>query len=121
MQYMMMFAEDANAFAEREDPERTEAYWAAWQDYVQTLQQSGVVVNGAGLTPPHAATTVRVRDGKRVVHDGPYADSKEQLGGYFIIDVDDLDAALTWAACSPAAAYGAVEVRPVLPPPPDAP
>ncbi|MEM9384848.1 MAG: YciI family protein [Pseudomonadota bacterium] len=120
MQYMLMFTEDKDAFAKREDPARADAYWGAWQDYVQTLRESGVVVNGDGLMPPHTATTVRVRDGKRVVQDGPFADSKEQLGGYFVIEVTDLDAALTWAACSPAATYGSVEVRPVLPPPADA-
>jgi hypothetical protein len=61
---------------------------------------------------------VRMRDGRRQVQDGPHPDTKEQLGGYFVIDVPDLDAALDWAARSPASAYGSTEVRPVLPPPP---
>jgi len=73
-------------------------------------------VSGAGLQPPRTATTLRIRDGQRHVQDGPYADSKEQLGGFFVINVPDLDTALAWAARSPAASSGAVEVRPVLPP-----
>ena len=67
---------------------------------------------------PHAATTLRVRDGKRVVEDGPFADTKEQLGGYFVIDVPDLDAALDWAVKAPSARTASVEVRPVLAMPP---
>ena len=64
----------------------------------------------------NTATTVRIRDGKRLVQDGPFADTKEQLGGYFVIEVPDLDAALEWAARAPSAACASVEVRPVLPP-----
>jgi hypothetical protein len=69
---------------------------------------------GNALVPTFSATTVRVRDGRRDVQDGPYADTKEQLGGYYVIDVPDLDAALEWAAKNPAASTGAVEVRPIL-------
>ena len=74
------------------------------------------VCPGDGLQGPHAATTLRVRQGARTVEDGPFADSKEQLGGYFVIDVPDLDTALDWAAQAPCALTGSVEVRPVLPP-----
>ena len=76
------------------------------------------MVSGAGLMPPDTATTVRIRDGQRLVADGPFADTKEQLGGFFVIDVADLDTALEWAARSPAATYSSVEVRPVMPPMP---
>ena len=69
------------------------------------------------LQPSSAATTVRVADGKPQVLDGPYADTKEQLGGYYLIDVPDLDAAIAWAARCPAAGHGVVEVRPVWPTP----
>jgi hypothetical protein len=79
---------------------------------------AGVVVGGNGLHPPHASTTVRMRDGKRQVQDGPFADTREQLGGYFVINVGSLDEALEWAGRAPCAATGATEVRPVLPPPP---
>ncbi len=67
-----------------------------------------------GCSRPRPATTVRLRDGRRQVQDGPYADSKEQLGGYFILDVPDLDVALDWAARCPAAPGGSVEIRPVM-------
>jgi hypothetical protein len=75
-------------------------------------------VKGDGLEGPVLATTLRVRDGKRVVQDGPFADTKEALGGYFVIEVPDLDAALAWAAKAPCVHDGSVEVRPVLPMPP---
>ena len=81
--------------------------------YGQALQDAKVVVASNRLRPTSAATTVRVADGKTQVLDGPYAETKEQLGGYFLIDVPDLDAALAWAARCPGASHGAVEVRPV--------
>lgn len=117
MQFMLMFAEPATEVAKRDHPDHAGAYWGGWNAYVGAMAQAGIVVNGDGLHPPHTATTVRVRDGKRQVEDGPYADTKEQLGGYFIVEVPDLDTALEWAARSPAASSGAVEVRPVMPPP----
>jgi len=117
MQYMLIFTEPASEFAKRTDSELSGPYWGGWNAYIGALSQAGVIVSGNGLQPPETATTVRVRDGKRVVHDGPFADAKEQLGGYFIIEVPDLDAALEWAARSPSASCGAVEVRPVMPPP----
>jgi len=86
----------------------------AWVAYTKAMMDAGVMRGGNALKPGYSATTVRLRDGRRDVHDGPYADSKEELGGYFIVDVPDLDAALKWAALNPAAAYGAVEVRPVM-------
>lgn len=116
MQYMLLLTEPAEEFAKRNDPVHAGAYWGAWTTFIGAMAQAGVIVNGDGLHPPHTATTLRVRDGKRHVQDGPFADTKEQLGGYFIIEVADLDAALEWAARSPSASYGCVEVRPVLPP-----
>jgi hypothetical protein len=116
MQYMLVMCETAERAVERNDPVRAQAYWGAWAAYVEAIGQAGIVVSGAGLELPGTATTVRVRDGRRQVQDGPYADAKEQLGGFFVIEVPSLDAALEWAARSPAAAFGAVEVRPVLPP-----
>lgn len=118
MHYMLIFAEDAANIARRDDPAAAGDYWGAWTAYSAAVAGSGVMVSGNGLQPPSTATTVRVRGGERQVQDGPFSDSKEMLGGYFIIDVPDLDAALDWAARSPAAEYGSVEVRPVLPPPP---
>jgi hypothetical protein len=86
---------------------------AAYGAYAEALTKSGVLKGSNRLRPVSDATTVRVTDGKQQVLDGPYADSKEQLGGYFLIDVPDLDAALSWAARCPASSHGAVEVRPI--------
>jgi hypothetical protein len=121
MQYLLQFAEPAERFAHREHPDHAAAYWGAWSAYIGAIEQAGIVVSGAGLQPPETATTVRVRDGQRQVHDGPYAESKEMIGGFFIIDVPHLDVALEWAARSPAASCGSTEVRPVLRPPADMP
>ena len=117
MQFMMSNFESAEMFAVRNDPEKAPAYWGAWTAYVQAIAAAGVMLSGNGLQPPHTGTSLRLRDGKRQVQDGPFADTKEQLGGYFIIEVKNLDEALTWAARCPAASYGTVELRPVMPPP----
>jgi hypothetical protein len=79
------------------------------------MKKAGVLVGGERLRPTSDATTVRVKDGKTQVLDGPYAETKEQLGGYYMIDVPDLDAALSWAARCPGAATGTMEVRPIWP------
>lgn len=121
MQYMLIFAETDEALAHRHHPQQAEGYWAAWMSYIAAMRECGALVSGNGLMPPHAATTLRVRDGRREVQDGPYAGAREQLGGYVILDCADLDAALDWAARAPCADSGAVEVRPVLPPPSDQP
>jgi hypothetical protein len=81
--------------------------------YTEAMRQAGAFVANHGLQPTSAATTVRAPGGKASVLNGPFAETKEQLGGYYLIDVADLDAALTWAKRCPGAAYGAVEVRPV--------
>ena len=81
--------------------------------YTDALTKAGALVRGNRLRPSAAATTVLIANGKSQVLDGLYADSKEQLGGYYIIDVPDLDAALGWAARCPAAGHGVVEVRPI--------
>ena len=99
---------------QRDHADRTGPYWDAWNAYIGALYQSGVVLKGDALLPPAAATTVRLEGGNRLVQDGPVAATKEQLAGYVVIEVPDLDAALSWAARCPAASHGAVEVRPVL-------
>jgi hypothetical protein len=115
MQYMIMnyvtprdYAEAGRSDADPDGP--------AWGAYTQALIAAGVMRGGSALRPALTATTVRVRDGRRDVHDGPYADTKEHLGGFYIIEVADLDEALAWAAKNPAASSGAVEVRPVFAP-----
>lgn len=115
-QYVMLFFETAEQMAHRGGPDAP-AYWAAWRSYIDTIAQSGIMRGGNGLELPATATTLRMKDGKPHVQDGPFADVKERLGGYVIVEVEDIDAALKWAARSPAANGGAVEVRPVLPPP----
>lgn len=117
MQFLILATEDEAAFEAREDPGRSEAYWASWRGYLTALEEAGVLQGAGGLQPPWTATTVQVRDGRRLVQDGPYADTKEQLGGYFVVEVPDLDTALAWAERCPSAGYASVEVRPLLPPP----
>jgi hypothetical protein len=84
---------------------------AAYGAYTEALKKAGVIVAGDPLEPSTSATTVRVANGKTNVLNGPYAETKEQLGGYYLIDVPDLDAALAWAARCPGASHGAMEVR----------
>jgi hypothetical protein len=118
MQFMLILRETRDDFARRADPAQSADYWGGWNVFIEAMAQSGIVVKGDGLQAPHTSTTVRVRDGNRTVEDGPFADSKEQLGGYFIVDVPDLDTAIDWAAKAPSARTASVEVRPVLPPMP---
>lgn len=115
MQYLIMALETREAFESRDDPARADEYWASWSGYIEALRAAGIMQGAGGLFPPATSTTVRLRDGQRLVQDGPYADTKEQLGGYFVIEVPDLDVALQWAARCPSAAYASVEVRPLLP------
>ena len=117
MQYMLLLNESPEDLARRHDPEQAPAYWGGWNAFIGAMAQAGVIVKGDGLHGPTLATTVRVADGRRQVQDGPFADTKEQLGGYFVIEVPDLDAAIDWAARAPSASTASVEVRPVLPPP----
>lgn len=112
MQYMLMVYETPESMEAHMDP-NDDALWAPWRAYHQALLDAGLVVGGDALYPASAATTVRVRDGRRQVQDGPYADTKELLGGIIILELPSLDAALEWAARCPAASFGAIEVRPV--------
>ena len=114
MKYTILIYESDADFKTRTDAARKDTYWGAYRAYTVALREAGVMTGGAGLQPPHAGTTLRQRDGKRHVQDGPYADTKEQLGGFYEIEVPDLDKALEWAARGPAAATGVVEVRPNL-------
>ena len=86
---------------------------AAYGAYMKAMADAGVSKGGQRLHPTSTATTVRVKDGKTQVLNGPYAEVKEQLGGYFLIDAPDLDAAISWAARCPGAQFGAIEVRPI--------
>lgn len=115
MKYAILIHESEAEFAQRNDPTKAGPYWGAYTAYGEALAKAGVMLGGAGLQAPHTSTTLRLKDGKRLVQDGPYADTKEQLGGFYLIDVPDLNAALEWAARCPAATFGGtVEVRPQL-------
>ena len=91
-----------------------EHWLGAYRAYMEAMNKAGVLKSSSGLHPTSSATTVRVANEKPQVLDGPYADTKEQLGGFHIIEVADLDAAISWAARSPTALHGVVEVRPMM-------
>jgi hypothetical protein len=110
MQYILMNYVEEAGWARLTKAEQEQGMAAAYA-YVEALTKAGVFVGSNRLQPSASATTVRTASGKAQVLDGPYADSKEQLGGYYIIEVPDLDAALAWAARCPGAGYGIVEVR----------
>src|SRR5262249_39784759 len=112
MQYMLMiYANEAGW--NKLSPAQQEQGLAAYNAYTEALKKADVLRGATRLGPSSAATTVRVTDGKSQVLDGPYPDSKEQLGGYFLIEVPDLDAAISWASRCPGASHGVVEVRPI--------
>ena len=113
MQYMIMNYVPATDISDADAP-NTDSDGPAWGAYTKAMLDAGVMRSGNALTGAHTATVVRIRDGKREIHDGPYIDSHEQLGGYYIIEAADLDEALQWAARNPAASKGAVEVRPIM-------
>src|SRR4029453_14600843 len=110
MKYALLVHQSGESFESRDDKSAI----AAGRAYGEALQAAGIFVAGAGLDSPKNATTVSVRDGKRQVHDGPYAETKEFLAGFGLIDVPDLDAALEWAARHPSAGFASIEVRPIL-------
>jgi hypothetical protein len=112
MQYMLLIYSNESAFQGRTEAQAQEAM-AAYGAYSEALRKASVLVSADRLKPVSTATTVRVAGGKTEVLNGPYAETKEQLGGYYLIDVPDLDAALSWAARCPGASHGIMEVRPV--------
>lgn len=112
MQYLLMLYSN-EAHWTTMTPAQQEQGMAAYKAYTEALKKAGVLAGSNRLRPISTATTIRIEDGKSQVLDGPYADSKEQLGGYYLIEVADLDAALSWAARCPGASHGSIEVRPV--------
>ena len=112
MKYLLMiYSSEAHvsAMSAAETGQLMQAYGA----YSEALVKAGAMQGGERLRPVADATSVKVRGGKTEVLNGPYAETREQLGGYYVIDVPDLDAALTWAARCPTASYGTIEVRPL--------
>ena len=111
MQYMLLIYEDESANAA---PQALQEVVAAHMRLAAEMREKGVMVAGDGLQPSETATTVRTTDAGQSLHDGPYAETREQLGGYYLIDVADLDAALAWAKQVPVPTGGGVEVRPLM-------
>jgi hypothetical protein len=111
MRYAMLIYETEACVQARHEPE----YQAAYKAYIDAIYGTGVAVGGSGLQHATTATTFRLIDGQRQIQDGPFPDTKEQLAGFFLIDVPDLDKALEWAArCPSTARGGSVELRPTL-------
>ena len=115
MRYLVLIYEQnsANASPEPPDPVGAAATHTAYNAYTAMLKERGAFIGGEALQPVTAATTVRVRDGQTLTTDGPFAETKEALGGFYLIEAKDLDEALEYAGQCPAAQYGSVEVRPI--------
>lgn len=112
MQYLLMLYVNEAGWPKMTKAEQEQGV-AAYRAYTEALNKAGVLKGSNRLQPSSAATTVRMAGGKAQVLDGPYAEAKEQLGGYYLIDVADLDAALSWASRCPTTGHGVVEVRPL--------
>lgn len=110
MKYMLLIYADENAWTE---PERQLCYGES-TELAHHLKEKGQYISASPLQPVATATSVRVREGKRVIHDGPFAETREQLGGYFMVEARDLDEAIAIAARIPGARKGTVEIRPVV-------
>lgn len=113
MQYLCLIYEDENYMMSRSEEEQQEimsGYWA----FTNEVRENGQHVAGEALMPTETATTVRIRDGDRVTTDGPFAETKEQLGGFYLLECKDLDEAIELASQIPSAKYGSIEVRPVM-------
>jgi hypothetical protein len=115
MKYMLlMYA--AESEVPKYTPEEFQTAAQAWNTMRKEAQAAGVLLDTNGLSPIATATTLRVRDGKTLITDGPFAETHEQLGGFFLLECKDLDEALSWAAKIPSAQYGSIEVRPLWSP-----
>jgi hypothetical protein len=114
MQYLLLIHDDERLWADMSEEERG-SYFGEYMSYTQGLIDAGVYVGGNQLQGTDTATVVRVRDGETLTTDGPFAETKEQLGGYYLIEAETLDDALDWAAKIPSARIGTIEVRPVVP------
>ena len=115
MKYLLVIQEADADFAARNDPQLSKQYWQSWQAYSALVAKADPEFSGAALQGPETGTFVRGKGSTKQVQDGPYAGTKEHLGGYYMINVDNLDIALELAAACPATTNGQVEVRPVLP------
>ena len=112
MQYMLLIHSDEAGWDKMSKTEQQQGL-AAYMAYGEALKAAGALVSSERLQNSHVSSTVRVKDGKTKVLNGPYAESKEQLGGFYIVEAKDLDGALAWAAKCPGAYHGTIEVRPI--------
>jgi hypothetical protein len=112
MQYLLMIYHDDAAMQSRSEAETGQVV-AAYMAYTEAMNKAGILVGSNRLRPAATATTVRIGNGKPQVLNGPYAETREQLGGCYLIDVPDLDTALSWASRCPGASHGTMEVRPI--------
>jgi hypothetical protein len=113
MKFMLLLWGDESHWADMSE-EESAAEMARWEDYSTQLIAAGAMVSGEGLQASATSKTLRVENGERVVTDGPYAETKEQLGGFYVIECASMDEALDWAAKAPSADRGSTEVRPVM-------
>lgn len=113
MQYMLLIYAD-ESYYEALPKAELDQLMAAYGDYVAELRQAGVLEGGSELAPVRKAATVRVRKGQPAITDGPFAETKEALGGYFLLNCANMDEALKWAARCPSAPHGSIEVRPLV-------
>ena len=112
MRYLLLIYSEESADLQPQDV--MDQVMADYMEYSKAVADAGVVQGGDALQGSQTATSVRVKDGERIVTDGPFAETREVLGGYYLIDVPDLDAAIEWAARCPGAKYGTMEVRPIM-------
>ena len=113
MQYMLLIYDEERALGSMSEAER-DSFMQEYGTYTQSLRDSGAYHSGDALQPTATATTVTVRDGETITTDGPFAETKEQLGGFYLVEAESLDEALEWAAKIPSARIGKIEVRPVM-------
>ncbi len=113
MHYLLLIYQDEVAHAQWSQ-EQLAAEFAAYNTYSETVAKSGALLSGNALMPTNTATTVRVRNGKTLTTDGPFAETKEQLGGYYLMNCKDLDEAIALATKIPAASDGSIEIRPIM-------
>ena len=115
MKYLLLMYAD-ESIGSKFSQEELQAEKKAWAEFRKEMSASGVMISSNGVAPDTSATTVRVRNDKTMITDGPFAETHEQLGGYFLVDCQDLDEAIRWAEKIPTAQYGSIEIRPLWSP-----
>ncbi|HZN54275.1 MAG TPA: YciI family protein [Candidatus Polarisedimenticolaceae bacterium] len=117
MKYLLLIYSNESSWSGLSEQEQGQMY-EEYMDYTRSIHRSGHYLGGEALEPIATATTVRVRDGKTLSTDGPFAETREQLGGYYLVEAKNLDEAIGLAARIPSARFGCIEVRPIMPTPP---